>query len=227
MATPKFVLYGYDDNPRTLIVKIVAASAGISLKQSLVVPRMGVNKTSYMERFPLSQGKIPAIQGPGIMLTETIAICHYFAKIQPEAHLLGSSESLDQEALVLSFVSFANQELLQTLARWFLPLIPGLKDPAPYDYDAIEKGKQDSIRLLNTLEGVLSDKKWLVGDVPTLADIFVAVVVSRGLQWVLGREWRVTHPSIMRHFEAVTSLDAVTGLNHNFKLIEVEIPNKR
>jgi hypothetical protein len=29
-----------------------------------------------MERFPLSQGKIPAIEGPGVKLTETIAIAH-------------------------------------------------------------------------------------------------------------------------------------------------------
>ena len=35
---------------------------------------MGINKAAYVERFPLSQGKIPAIEGPGIKLTETIAI---------------------------------------------------------------------------------------------------------------------------------------------------------
>ncbi|KAJ3500272.1 hypothetical protein NM208_g17183 [Fusarium decemcellulare] len=71
-----FDIYGYDDNPRTRIVKIVAAAEGITLNQSLVVPRKGINKAAYMEVFPLSQGKIPAIEGNGVRITETIAITY-------------------------------------------------------------------------------------------------------------------------------------------------------
>lgn len=53
-----------------------AAAEGIPLHQSLVVPRKGINKDTYLELFPLSQGKIPAIAGPGVKITETIAIAY-------------------------------------------------------------------------------------------------------------------------------------------------------
>ncbi|KAF4629852.1 hypothetical protein G7Y89_g8286 [Cudoniella acicularis] len=242
---PSFTIYGYDDNPRTRIIKIVvtpifsrlysphsvnptcsqAAAEGITLNQSLVVPRKGINKFAHMENFPLSQGKIPALEGPGIKITETIAIAHYLSKLNHKSHLLGSAGTLSQESLVLSYISWANQELLQTLSRWFLPLIPGFTDPAPYSYDAVEAGKKASLSLLDRLEKVLGEVEWMVGDGPTLADIFVSVVVSRGLQWVLGREWREAHPAIMAHFKRVIRWDPVSRVILEFKLVEVETPN--
>lgn len=128
---------------------------------------------------------------------------------------------------MLSYVSFANQELLPTLARWFLPLIPGLTYPAPYDFDAVEKGKQASILLLDKLELVMEGKEWLVGNRPTLADIFIGIMVSRGLQWVLGRAWRETHPAIMAHFERFSRLQMVSGVIPKFHLAEAEPLNQK
>lgn len=149
----------------------------------------------------------------------------HLSKLSLKSHLLGSAGTLAQESLVLQYVSFANQELLPTLARWFLPLIPGFTDPAPYNYDAIEEGKRASLALLDKLEGVLEGKKWLVGEGPTLADIFVAVVLSRGLQWVLGRTWREAHPASMAHFERVKNWEPVTQVIPVFGLVEVEPQN--
>jgi elongation factor 1-gamma len=134
---------------------------------------------------------------------------------------------LAEEALVLSYVSFANSELLPTLARWFLPLIPGFKDPAPYDFDAVEKGKRASLVCLDKLELVFKGKEWLVGSRPTLADIFVGIMVSRGLQWVLGRAWRETHPATMAHFERFSSLRMVSEVIPKFHLAEVEPLNQQ
>lgn len=126
---------------------------------------------------------------------------------------------------MLGYVSFANQELLPTLARWFLPLIPGFKDPAPYGHDEVEAGKRSSLALLEKLESLLEDTEWLVGDSPTLADIFIGVVLSRGLQWVLDRKWRETHPASMQHFERFRSLDMVVEIIPNFELVEMEPSN--
>jgi elongation factor 1-gamma len=155
----------------------------------------------------------------------------YLSKLHNKLHLLGSAGTIEQEALVLSYVSWANQELLATLARWFLPLIPGFSDPAPYDFDAIEKGRAASLVLLAKLEKeIMKGKKggetrWLVGDGPTLADIFVTIVVSRGLQWVLGREWREQHPGIMAYFERVRNWEPVRKVIPHFVLIEEETRN--
>lgn len=123
------------------------------------------------------------------------------------------------------YVSFANQELLTTLSRWFLPLIPGFTDPAPYNHDAVEEGKRASLALLDKLEGVLKGVRWLVGNGPTLADIFVAVVLSRGLQWVLDRRWREAHPAAMAHFERMKDWEPVAQVIPSFKLVDVEPSN--
>ncbi|KAF2229763.1 putative glutathione-S-transferase theta [Viridothelium virens] len=212
--TAYFTVYGYD-----------AAAEAITLNKSLVVPRKDISKAAYMETFPLSQGKTPALEGPDAKITETIAIAHFLSKLNPKSHLLGYDGTLTHEALVLSYASFANQELLQTLSRWFLPLIPGFTDPPPYIYDAVEAGKKASLVLLDKLEGVLDGVEWLVGESPTLVDIFVAVVLSRGLQWVLGRQWREAHPAAMAHFESVRSWKPVKEVIPEFTLIEVEPPN--
>lgn len=157
----------------------------------------------------------------------TFFLAQYLAKLKPEGKLLGSAGTSVQEALVLSYVNFANQELLQTLSRWFLPLIPGFTDPPPYSYEAVELGKKASLALLDKLEMVLQTREaeWLVGDGPTLADIFVAVVLSRGLQWVLGHKWRETHPAAMAHFERVTDWAPVREVIPEFKMVGVETPN--
>lgn len=52
----------------------------------------------------------------------------YLAKLSNTAQLLGDG-SLEQEAQIISYVSWANEELLNILARWydrFFPSIPCL-----------------------------------------------------------------------------------------------------
>ena len=63
---------------------------------------------------------------------------------------------------------------------------------------------------------------YLVGDGMTLADVFVAVYVTRGLQWVLGREWRRQHPAVMRLVELVIGWAPVKAVIPEFVMIEEE-----
>ncbi|KAG5927432.1 hypothetical protein E4U42_002267 [Claviceps africana] len=219
-----FLLYGYAENPRTRLVRIVAAAQGIPIELIEVVPREDINRQLLLDKFPRSNGKIPALEAPGIQLTETLSIVLYLARIGAPTCLLGNG-SPEHEAEVVSWMSWANQELLDTLARWFLPLIPNVSRPAPYDKAGVEAGKADSLAMLNTLEDLLSDKTHLVGEQMTLADIFVAVVLSRGLEWVLGAAWRSAHPHCMRHFEMVAGWDPVREVAPHFALVDAETPN--
>lgn len=79
--------------------------------------------------------------------------------------------------------------------------------------------------MLECLETALSNRRYLVGSGPTLADIFVAIVVSRGLQWVLGAAWRAQHPNCMRHFYLVANWEPVKEIIPEFTLVEKETPN--
>ncbi|KAG6017848.1 hypothetical protein E4U54_002490 [Claviceps lovelessii] len=224
-ALMNFVVYGNADNPRTRLVCIVAAAQGIPIEMVQVVPRRNIGRQMLMEKFPRSNGKIPALEAPDVKLTETISIALYLAKIRGPTPLLGNG-SLEQEAEVVSWMSWANQELLDTLARWFLPLIPNFFRPVPYDKRQVETGKADSLAMLNTLEHLLSTKSHLVGDHMTVADFFVAVILSRGLEWVLDPKWRRAHPNCMRHFEMVRDWRSVRVVVPHFLLTDEETPNE-
>ncbi|KAG6009343.1 hypothetical protein E4U21_002651 [Claviceps maximensis] len=220
-----FIVYGYAGNPRTRLIKIVAAAQGIPLELIEVVPRENIGRQLLMAKFPRSNGKIPALEAPNIELTETISIALYLAKMNGPASLLGDG-SLEHEADVVSWMSWANQELIGTLARWFLPLIPNLSRPAPYNKLHVETGKAESLAMLDTLERLMSSKKpHLVGEKMTLADIFVAVMLSRGLESVLDATWRKEHPNCMKHFEMVRAWPPMQDVVPDFALIEKETPN--
>lgn len=122
-------------------------------------------------------------------------------------------------------MSWANQELLSALAAWFLPLIPNLSRPAPYSHAAVEAGKRASLSLLGTLESILKEKQHLVGERITLADIFVAVVVSRGLEWVLDTKWREAHPGIVAHVQMIREWEPSQNAIDKWVLVESETPN--
>ncbi|KAI9925962.1 hypothetical protein ASPWEDRAFT_169822 [Aspergillus wentii DTO 134E9] len=221
----QYTVYGYEGNPRTRIIRIVAALEGIPLHLSTVVPRMYVNTDEYISEFPLSRGKVPALKGPDVKITEVIAITTYLARIQNQAKLLGDG-SHKQVAEVMSWVSWANQEMLGTLASWFLPLIPNMKKPAPYDAQAVDNGKIASNHLLGLLENALESKNHLVGESATIADLFVAMYLARGMEWVLDADWRTSHPNIMRYFNGITSIDQWKTVIPQMKMIEKETPNK-
>lgn len=96
---------------------------------------MYVNTDTYTSEFPLSRGKVPALKGPNVKITEVIAIANvsydqrlrsvrldsqrnkYLARVHNRAKLLGNGSN-EQAAEVLSWVSWANQEMLGTLASW-------------------------------------------------------------------------------------------------------------
>ncbi|KAK2603422.1 hypothetical protein QQS21_004372 [Conoideocrella luteorostrata] len=204
-------------NPRTRIVRSIAAAQGIEIELSESIPRQNINRDFLISRFPRSRGKIPVLEGHAVTLTE------YLAKLKP-SNLLGDG-SVEQEAEVLSWVNWANQELLMIMSRWFLPLIPGLARPAPYNKAAVETGKEATIAILDIHEKMMQRKEYLVGDHITLADIFVAIYLSRGMERVLDAEWRARHPESMRHFNMVANWGPVKQAVPHFTFIEKESPN--
>lgn len=107
----------------------------------------------------------------------------------------------------------------------YLPLIPNLLNPAPYNQEAVELGKTQSLGLLDKLEEQIGRTPYLVGDSLTLADIFVAIIISRGFEWVLDAEWREAHPSIMRHFYTIAEMPEVKKVVPHFILIDKETAN--
>ncbi|KAF8581884.1 glutathione-S-transferase theta, GST [Ramaria rubella] len=213
-----FTLYGDENNPRTRVVRIVAAAEGIPLNHFRVVIRTDIGREEYMAKFPLSRGKIPGLEGPNVKLTETLAITTYLANLSNKAKLLGDG-SKEQAAQVLSWMSWANQEFLPALAPWFLSVMLKPTVPPRFDKTTLDNAKASTLNLLSILENELLSRTYLVGDYLTIADIIVAVFLSRGLEWVLDANWRKEHPNTMKHFETVASHAAVKAVVPEFVLL--------
>lgn len=123
-------------------------------------------------------------------------------------------------------MSWANQEMLSTMAAWFLPLIGGLAKPAPFNEQAVIAGKANTFELLGKLDNYLGSRAYVVGDKLSLADIFVTIYLSRGFEWILDTEWRDSHPNTMKYFEGIASREQVKAVIPEFKFIEKETPIK-
>ncbi|KAL1642185.1 elongation factor EF-1 gamma subunit [Didymella pomorum] len=96
-------------------------------------------------------------------------------------------------------MSFANSELLPSLAGWFAPLI----GRAPLIKSAVAKSRAQTLKAVQVLEDHLQKQTFLVGERVTLADLFTASIVGRAFQYVLDRKWREQHPNVTRWFKTV------------------------
>jgi len=89
--------------------------------------------------------------------------------------------------------------MAQGLGPWFRPLNGSL----PYNKAAVESAKAFTIKQLSILEAYLADRTFLVGERITIADIFVASMLTRGFELVLDAEVRAAIPNVLRHFNTI------------------------
>ena len=50
----------------------------------------------------------------------------------------------------------------------------------------------------------------------------VVIYVARGLEWVLGQDWRDANSNTMRHFEMVAEWPPVKSVVPSFKMVSKE-----
>lgn len=101
------------------------------------------------------------------------------AKQNPSTTLLGSS--LEDEATILRWSSFANSELLPPIMAWINPVI-GKAPSSAEILAAAEKGCEPMVEVVaRELKG---GSKFLVGNGLTMADLFVVAALARGYQFV-------------------------------------------
>jgi elongation factor 1-gamma len=130
--------------------------------------------------------------------------------LDSDTTLLGNNPK--DYASIIQWLSFGNSELIPALGAWLRPLL-GVD---PYDGAAIAAAREKALVVTEVLEKHLAgSRQWLVGEdhgSVSIADVFVASMLSRGLQFVLGREWRASHPETMTWFGRVVELEWVKGV---------------
>ena len=135
----------------------------------------GARKPEFLAINP--NGRLPAIDDDGFVLTESLAITLYLAK----KHSLGRlyPTSLEKEAETWKWSLWAVQEVDRGVNIWSLHAV---RLPAE-ERDAAKR--EEALKVLNApfkvLDGALARQPYLLGNEFTVADLNVAAVISRAI----------------------------------------------
>jgi glutathione S-transferase len=126
---------------------------------------------------------------------------HTVASQDTETRMLGSGHM--DFINIVSWMSLCNTDVVKRMAAWILPLL----GVAPYSPEGVEMAKKQTAQAIQIFEGHLNDRRYLVADCLTLADLFCAGLVSFGFAKVFDREWRSRFPYFTAWFEMVAALE--------------------
>jgi glutathione S-transferase len=120
---------------------------------------------------------------------------------------------------IVSWMSLCNTDIVKRMAAWILPLLGA----APYSPEGIEMAKKQTAQAIQIFEDHLHDRRYLVADCLTLADLFCAGLVSFGFAKVFDREWRSRFPCFTAWFEMVTTLEMYRAVVSDTVFVETAV----
>jgi elongation factor 1-gamma len=187
-------IFASKGNPRTTAILAVAKANGLELE---FVESTNANPApDHAKASPLV--KVPAFLGAdGFALHETIAIAIYITSQNEKTTLLGKTKQ--DYATIVKWLSYFNNEVLPTLAEWYLPLL-GRKS---YNKKAVEDSSKVALKAVAVIEEHLLHNTYLAGERITLADLFGAGIITRGFQYFFDKKWRADNPNVSRWYETV------------------------
>jgi elongation factor 1-gamma len=119
-------------------------------------------------------------------------------------------------------MSLTNTDVVSRMAAWVRPLVGYM----PYSKEAVAAAQEGTARAISIFEDHLKDRKYLVADRLTLADVMCAGLVSFGFARVFDREWRARFPYFTSWFVMVTSLPMYRAVMPETIMVEHGLPNK-
>lgn len=156
-------------------------------------------------------GKVPAFETKdGQAITEANAISYFVAG----EDLRGNTDT--EKALVVQWMSFADNEIVPPAAAWTYPCL-GIM---PQNKQATEKAQADVKSVLAYLNKTLLPKTFLVGERFSLADISVFSALLPLYKLVLDPAFRKPYGNVNRWFETVLNQPNVKSVLGPVKLCE-------
>jgi glutathione S-transferase len=104
---------------------------------------------------------------------------------------------------IVSWMSLCNTDVVKRMAAWILPLL----GVAPCSPEGVEMAKKQTAQAIQIFEDHLHDRRYLVADRLSLADLFCAGLVSFGFAKVFDKVWRSQFPCFTAWFEMISALE--------------------
>lgn len=160
-------LYDFPFAPNPRKVRVYLAEKGIDVPKVMVNLVHGEQREpAFLAKNPL--GTLPVLElDDGSVLTESLAIIHYFEELHPEPPMIGVTPL--ERAHVRQLEQIAYNNILRSVAQYFhanrAPL-PGAK-PNPAVADAARAALPRPLEVLNAEVG---DRPFVAGARPSIAD---------------------------------------------------------
>ena len=119
-------------------------------------------------------------------------------------------------AEIIKWMSFFNTEIVILMTQMLLPQLGII----PYDKDQVELFTKMTQRSVDVVEEYLQDRKFLVGEQLSLADLFCAGNISLGFQFFYGKAWRQQNPNVSRWYEMVCHQPIYDAVTEKFQLLD-------
>lgn len=133
-----------------------------------------MNTPDYLALNPM--GKVPTVVHRGAVVTECAAICAYLADALPEAGLAPPVDSPDRGPYYRWLFFGAGPVEASVTNTTFGWLAEGPEQQGRVGYGSLE-------RVADTLQTLLADRHWILGDRFSAADVYLGAQVTWGLQF--------------------------------------------
>lgn len=168
-------LHGYRYSVYAWIARLALSEKGVDYEWVEINPFAAELPADYLALHPF--GRVPALVHDGFALYETRAITQYVdeafegQRLQPT-----TAASRARVSQIMSIVdSYAYWPLIRQV---FSHGVMAPRIGRPSDPSEIKRGLGEAPRILDALNGIASGHDFLVDDMPTLADIHLAPIVS-------------------------------------------------
>jgi len=204
-------LYTFPQNPSAYKALIAAKYSGAQIEVISEPPAFKLGETNKTEEFKahFPFQKVPALlTADGQPLYESNAIAQYVASFNDVL----TPKDKYQQALVSQFINLADHEIYPASCVWVYPTLGII----PFNKNAYDKAKDDISRILTVLNGVLSERTFLVGERISLADITVTAALLQLFEKVLEPSYTAAFPHVVRWFNTCVN-------QPNFKAVLGEV----
>ncbi|PWE33600.1 glutathione S-transferase [Maritimibacter sp. 55A14] len=199
-------LYHVPLSPFCRKVRLVLAEK--KLEAELVEERYWEKRTDFLQLNPA--GKVPVLRADGLTLGESQAICEYLDEKHPEPALMPRGAAARAEVRRLCFWfddTFHSEVTSKLLYERVNKKVMGQGYP---DSKNVKSGAQRIKFHLDYMGWLLDKRRWLAGDVMTLADFAAAAHLSC-LDYISDVDWRRSE-AVKDWYAKIKSRPAFRGL---------------